>query len=166
MARKTLSDYLVDTNVVSMAQKLGKGMHEILGIPFSCHPFYSVQTRKEIHSKKGASSRERREYKKPLASMTEIRLDARATVEDIQRVKDAFLSNCKRIGMVEISDDVIREAQDLVFRIRIKTLDAIHLASSILLRRITELSFPLITADGKLATAAESQGFDVIGVGI
>lgn len=89
-----------------------------------------------------------------------------ATVEDIERVKDAFLSNCKRIGMVEISDDVIREAQDLVFRIRIKTLDAIHLASSILLRRITELSFPLITADEKLATAAESQGFDVIGVGI
>ena len=89
-----------------------------------------------------------------------------ATAEDIGRVKEAFLSNCERIGIVEVSDDVIREAQDLVFRITIKTLDAIHLASSILLRRITELSFPLITADEKLATAAETQGFDVIGVGI
>jgi predicted nucleic acid-binding protein len=54
-----------------------------------------------------------------------------ATVEGIGRVKDAFLSNCERIGMVEVSDDVIREAQDLVSRIRIKTLDAIHLASII-----------------------------------
>lgn len=89
-----------------------------------------------------------------------------ASVEDIQRVKDAFLSNGERMGIVEVSDDVIREAQDLVFRIPIKTLDAVHLASSILLRRITELSFPLITADKKLATAAESEGFDVIGVGI
>jgi len=77
VAKKTLSNYLVDTNVIIMAQKLGKGIHEMLGVPVSCHFFYSVQTRKEINNKKGISSSERQKYNKLLATMTEIRLDAR-----------------------------------------------------------------------------------------
>jgi predicted nucleic acid-binding protein len=60
-----------------MAQKLGKGINEMLGTPISCHFFYSVQTRKEINNKKGISSSERQKYNKLLATMTEIRLDVR-----------------------------------------------------------------------------------------
>jgi len=77
VAKKTLSNYLVDTNVVIMAQKLGKEINEMLGIPISFHFFYSVQTRKEINNKKGISSSERQKYNKLLSTMTEIRSDAR-----------------------------------------------------------------------------------------
>ncbi|HHT9137509.1 MAG TPA: type II toxin-antitoxin system VapC family toxin [Candidatus Wunengus sp. YC60] len=88
------------------------------------------------------------------------------SIEDVKKIKDAFRSDCQRAGMIEVSDDVVKEAQNLVFRTTIKTLDAIHLASYILLKRETEVSFPLITADNKLASAANKESFEVIGVGI
>ncbi|MDO8141561.1 MAG: type II toxin-antitoxin system VapC family toxin [Candidatus Brocadiales bacterium] len=88
------------------------------------------------------------------------------SIEDVKKIKDAFRSDCQRAGMIEVSDDVVNEVQNLVFRTTIKTLDAIHLASYILLKRETEVSFPLITADNKLASAANKESFEVIGVGI
>lgn len=88
------------------------------------------------------------------------------SIEDVKKIKNAFCSDCQRAGMIEVSDDVVKEAQDLVFRISTKTLDAIHLASSILLKKETEVSFPLITADNKMASAAKKESLDVIGVGI
>ena len=86
--------------------------------------------------------------------------------EEVKEIKDIFILDCQRIGFIEVSDDVIKEAQRLVFSYSIKTLDALHLSSAILLRRIIEASFPLITADKKMIVVAESEGFEVIGVGI
>lgn len=89
------------------------------------------------------------------------------SAKDVEKIKEVFLSDCLRIGMTEVSDEVIKEAQDLVFKTSLKTLDAIHLASSILLGRITEAVFPFITSeDKKLALMAEKEGFKVIGIGI
>jgi predicted nucleic acid-binding protein len=88
------------------------------------------------------------------------------SAKDVEKIKEAFLSDCLRIGMIEVSDEVIKEAQDLVFKTSLKTLDAIHLASSILLGRITEAAFPFITSDKKLALMAEKEGFKIIGIGI
>lgn len=86
--------------------------------------------------------------------------------ENVEKTKEMFLSDCMRTGMIEVSDDVINEAQALVFKSSIKTLDAIHLASSMILRNITEITFPFITADKKLALAAKGERFEVIEVGI
>ncbi len=88
------------------------------------------------------------------------------TKEDVKKIRDIFLADCQRIGFIEVSDEVIKEAQGLVFKTAIKTLDALHLSSAIVLRRIMENSFPLITADRKLSTVANGEGFDVIEVGI
>jgi predicted nucleic acid-binding protein len=84
--------------------------------------------------------------------------------EEMKRIKNAFLSDCRRMGFIEVSDGVIKEAQNLVFKSSIKTLDAIHLASSIILRGILETPFPLITVDKKLGSAAKAEGFEVIGI--
>jgi len=86
--------------------------------------------------------------------------------ESVGKIKEMFTSDCMRTGIIEVSDDVINEAQSLVFKLSIKTLDAIHLASSIILRRITEETFPFITADKRLAYAAKREKFEVIGIGI
>lgn len=86
--------------------------------------------------------------------------------ENMEKIKEMFISDCMRTGIIEVSDDVINEAQALVFKSSIKTLDAIHLASSIILRNITEITFPFITADKRLASAAEGERFEVIGIGI
>lgn len=89
-----------------------------------------------------------------------------ATAEEIDRVKRYFLSDCDSMGIVELREEVISEAQKLVFRVRLKTLDSIHLASAIVLTGITDLDFPFVTADKQLANAAEDEGFKVIRVGI
>jgi len=59
------------------------------------------------------------------------------------------------MGIVELREEVISEAQDLVFRVSIKTLDSIHLASAIILKQIIETSYPFVTSDKQLAVAAE-----------
>jgi len=89
-----------------------------------------------------------------------------ATAEEIDNLKGCFLSDCDRVGIVELREEVISEAQKLVFRVRLKTLDSIHLASAIVLTGITDLAFPFVTADKQLADAAEKEGFKVIRVGI
>lgn len=89
-----------------------------------------------------------------------------ASVEKIEEIKEDFLSDCEAMGIVELREDVIREAQKLVFRVQIKTLDAIHLASAIALKRITDIAFPFATSDKQLAVAAGKEGFEVIRVGI
>jgi predicted nucleic acid-binding protein len=88
------------------------------------------------------------------------------SAEDVKKICEAFRSDCQRGVVIEVCDDVIKEAQNLVFRNTIKTLDAIHMASSILLRKEVEVPFPLVTADNKLASVAKKESFEVIGVGI
>ena len=59
------------------------------------------------------------------------------------------------MGIVEPREEVISEAQDLLFRVSVKTLDSIHLASAIILKQIIETSYPFVTSDKQLAVAAE-----------
>ncbi len=47
----------------------------------------------------------------------------------MKKIEDPFRSDCQRDGMIEASDDVIKEAQNLIFRTTTKTSDAILLAS-------------------------------------
>lgn len=86
--------------------------------------------------------------------------------EESTTLKKSFLSDCKKMGIVELREEVISEAQDLVFRVSIKTLDSIHLASAIILKQIIETSYPFVTSDKKLAVAAEKEGFEVIRIGL
>ena len=86
--------------------------------------------------------------------------------EESTTLKKTFLSDCKKMGVVELREEVISEAQDLVFRVSIKTLDSIHLASAIILKRIIETSYPFATSDKQLAVAAEKEGFEVIRIGL
>lgn len=86
--------------------------------------------------------------------------------EEVREIKDIFISDCQKIGFIDVSNNVIKEAQRLVFSSSIKTLDALHLSSAILLRRILETSFPIITADKKMIAVAEGEGFEVIEIGI
>lgn len=84
----------------------------------------------------------------------------------LQNVKNYFLFDCQKMGFIQVGIDVVINAQSLVLTHTIKTLDAIHLASAMLLKKTIETSFPFITADKRLATIAEQEGFSIITVGI
>lgn len=86
--------------------------------------------------------------------------------QDRQYIKNTFLSDCHTMYFIQVSDDVIAQAQHLVLTHTIKSLDAIHLASAIVLQKITETSFPFITADKRLAAIAEKESFPTIQVGV
>lgn len=88
------------------------------------------------------------------------------SLEALSTIKNNFLKDCKRTGFVELENEIVEESQGLVFRVSIKTLDAIHLASAIILKRIVDISYPFLTSDKQLASAAEKEGFEVIRIGL
>ncbi len=83
--------------------------------------------------------------------------------QDAVRLMDAVENFCDVIALVPMSDAVLKRASE-PFRTVIATLDAIHLASALML--FEELSEPLhfVTHDRKLARAARAYQFPVEGV--
>lgn len=66
--------------------------------------------------------------------------------------------------LVEASETVLLEAEDLVERTNVRTLDAIHLASAIVFQSESGLTIAFITGDAKQRDAARMLGFTVIWV--
>ncbi|NGZ94676.1 MAG: hypothetical protein CV089_00835 [Nitrospira sp. WS110] len=66
--------------------------------------------------------------------------------------------------LVEASEPVLREAEELVEKTDMRTLDAIHLASAIVFQSETGLTIPFITGDTKQRDAARMLGLTVIWV--
>lgn len=88
------------------------------------------------------------------------------SLDVLSSFKNNFLKDCKRTGFVEVENEIVEESQGLFFRVSIKTLDAIHLASAIILKRVVNISYPFLTSDKQLANAAEKEGFEVIRIGL
>ncbi|MBX3335904.1 MAG: type II toxin-antitoxin system VapC family toxin [Nitrospira sp.] len=66
--------------------------------------------------------------------------------------------------LVEVSETVLLEAEDLVEKTNVRTLDAIHLASAIVFQSESGLTIAFITGDAKQRDAARMLGFTVIWV--
>ena len=88
------------------------------------------------------------------------------SLDALSSIKNNFLKDCKKTGFVELENEIVEESQGLVFRVSIKTLDAIHLASAVILKRITDIQCPFLTSDKQLASAAEKEGFEVVRIGL
>lgn len=69
-----------------------------------------------------------------------------------------------RWDLVAPEDDVLRRAERLVRRIAVRTLDAVHVASAVLVMEATGASLPFVTADARQREAAEAAGLRVIWV--
>lgn len=116
--------------------------------------------------------REWRHITRPLASEL-IRLECRRTI-DRARIRDRLdddLIAQQREDVLEVLhafdivplDSVVLERAAEPFPTLLGSLDAIHLATALLLRaQVADLSFA--THDGELATAARAMGFKVLGV--
>jgi predicted nucleic acid-binding protein len=67
--------------------------------------------------------------------------------------------------LVEVSALVLDRAEDLLPATGLRTLDALHLASAVLMQTASTARIPLVTADAPLGRAASAAGLDVIWVG-
>ena len=75
------------------------------------------------------------------------------------RALAAFLRDWGSFFILEVSEPVCRTAADLVENHPLRTLDAIHLASALLLRKRTEEQVEFQAFDQRLSQAASAVGF-------
>jgi uncharacterized protein len=93
------------------------------------------------------------------------RLRLRANLSDVEmaRRRSTILALIDSLELIEIGSLVLdRAAQPMPTELG--TLDAIHLASSLLWCEATGENLTMATHDKALALAAEAQGFDVVGI--
>ena len=67
--------------------------------------------------------------------------------------------------LVELSPLVLSRAEELIQKTRLRTLDAVHVASAMIFQTASGLTIPVITADAQQRVAAEDLALTVIWVG-
>jgi predicted nucleic acid-binding protein len=66
--------------------------------------------------------------------------------------------------LVEVGPIVLSQAEELVRKTGLRTLDALHVASALTFQAASSLTIPFITADARQREAAETLAFDLIWV--
>ena len=63
-----------------------------------------------------------------------------------------------------MSDAVIARAEEVILATRVRSLDALHIASALLCSTLAGRALPFITADARQRAAAATAGLDVVWV--
>jgi predicted nucleic acid-binding protein len=87
-------------------------------------------------------------------------LTAKHFAENFRRIKDdrAYWE------LVEVSALVLKEAEEVILKTGLRTLDDIHLASGLTFQTASGIQIPFITGDSKQQEAAARLGFDTVWV--
>jgi predicted nucleic acid-binding protein len=89
--------------------------------------------------------------------------EGRLTRETTKRLALRFDKDWESYDIVVLSENVFRLARQILYRHPLRSADAIHLASALLLARTSpRSSWSFVCADGRLCDAAKSEGFQPI----
>ena len=89
--------------------------------------------------------------------------EGRLTRETTKRLALRFDKDWESYDIVVLSENVFRLARQMLYRHPLRSADAIHLASALLLARTSpRSSWSFVCADGRLCNAAKSEGFQPI----
>jgi len=89
--------------------------------------------------------------------------EGRLTRETTKRLALRFDKDWESYDIVVLSENVFRLARQMLYRDPLRSADAIHLASALLLARTSpRSSWSFVCADGRLCDAAKSEGFQPI----
>lgn len=89
--------------------------------------------------------------------------EGRLTRETTKRLALRFDKDWESYDIVVLSENVFRLARQMVYHHPLRSADAIHLASALLLARTSpRSSWSFVCADGRLCDAAKSEGFQPI----
>lgn len=89
--------------------------------------------------------------------------EGRLTRETTKRLALRFDKDWESYDIVVLSESVFRLARQMLYRHPLRSADAIHLASALLLARTSpRSSWSFVCADGRLCDAAKSEGFQPI----
>lgn len=86
------------------------------------------------------------------------RLEALSTLLRVAR------QDRSRWRLIDATADVVTRAEEILLRVQIRTLDAIHLASLQCFEAVSGVAVPLVTADTRQHAAAAAIGLQVVWV--
>jgi len=102
-------------------------------------------------------------YAETLAAFSRRTREGRLTRETTKRLALRFDKDWESYDIVVLSENVFRLARQMLYRHPLRSADAIHLASALLLARTSpRSSWSFVCADGRLCDAAKSEGFQPI----
>ena len=79
-----------------------------------------------------------------------------------RRIARAFDRDWRAYARVDLPDDLLTRARDLVLRHPLRGFDAIHLASALHLRTAIAEEVRLVAADDRLLAAADAEGVGIL----
>ena len=103
----------------------------------------------------------------PVEAMSAIsrrRVSGDLTPRDFLAIRSRLRKDRDYWELVEAGESVLLQAEELVQKANVRTLDAIHLASAMIFKSESRLTIPFITGDTKQRDAAHLMGFTVIWV--
>jgi predicted nucleic acid-binding protein len=98
-----------------------------------------------------------------LRALDRLRLRGTLTDEEIAMRRATVLAFVGALDVVEL-DAVVLDRAAQPMPTELATLDAIHLATALLWRELTDMDLVMATHDGALALAARAHGLAVVGV--
>lgn len=84
--------------------------------------------------------------------------------DDFSAIVTRLRDDRRHWRVVELTDTVLGKAEDLIPRTSVRALDAIHLASALIVKSSSGIDIPFITADARQRSAAQSEGLRVLWV--
>ena len=89
--------------------------------------------------------------------------EGRLTRETTRKLAQRFDKDWESYDIVIMGEDVLHLARQILYRHPLRSADAIHLASALLLARTTPtIRWAFVCADGRLCDAAKAEGFQPI----
>ena len=99
-----------------------------------------------------------------MSALSQRRVSGDLTPRDFLAIRSRLRKDRDYWELVEAGESVLLQAEELVQKANVRTLDAIHLASAMIFKSESRLTIPFITGDTKQRDAAHLMGFTVIWV--
>jgi predicted nucleic acid-binding protein len=99
-----------------------------------------------------------------LSALSRRRACGDLTPRDVLAIRARLHKDRAYWELVEVSERVLRQAEELVQNTDVRTLDALHIASALMFQAASGLTIPFITSDAKQRDAAQAMALTVIWV--
>jgi predicted nucleic acid-binding protein len=97
-----------------------------------------------------------------LSALSRRRTAGELTQRDFLAIKSRLHKDRAYWELVEVGPIVLSQAEELVQRAGLRTLDALHVASALTFQAASGLTIPFVTADVRQRDAAESLALNLI----
>ena len=97
-----------------------------------------------------------------LSALSRRRTAGELTQRDFLAIKSRLHKDRAYWELVEVGPIVLSQAEELVQRAGLRTLDALHVASALTFQAASGLTIPFVTADVRQSDAAESLALNLI----